>query len=50
MEYKPPFTINDNIINLLAEICELVGHVSVLHKTGISPILNVRNIMYEEFD
>ena len=43
MEYKPPFTINDNIINLLAEISELVGQVSVLHKAGISPRLRRAN-------
>ena len=25
MEYKPPFSINDDIINLLAKTSELVG-------------------------
>lgn len=43
MEYKPPFTINDNIINLLAKISELVGQVSVLHKDSISPKLRREN-------
>lgn len=43
MEYKPPFTINDTIINLLAEISELVGQVSVLHKDSISPRLRREN-------
>ena len=32
MEYKPPFSINDDIINLLAKTSELVGQVSILHK------------------
>ena len=27
MEYKPPFSINDDIINLLAKTSELVGQV-----------------------
>lgn len=43
MEYKPPFSINDNIINLLAKISELVGQVSVLHKGSISPKLRREN-------
>lgn len=43
MEYKPPFSINDNIINLLAKISELVGQVSVLHKDSISPKLRREN-------
>lgn len=43
MEYKPPFSINDNIINLLAKISEFVGQVSVLHKDSISPKLRREN-------
>ncbi|MGN0162801.1 MAG: Fic family protein [Candidatus Ornithomonoglobus sp.] len=43
MEYKPLFTINDNIINLLAQVSELVGQVSVLHKDSISPRLRREN-------
>ena len=43
MEYKPPFKINDNIINLLAKVSELVGQVSVLHKDSISPKLRRDN-------
>ncbi len=43
MEYKPPFSINDNIINLLAKISELVGQVSVLHKDSISLKLRREN-------
>lgn len=43
MEYNPPFSINDNIINLLAKISELVGQVSVLHKDSISPKLRRKN-------
>ena len=34
MEYKPPFSINDDIINLLAKTSELVGQVSILHKSS----------------
>lgn len=43
MEYKPPFTITDNIINLLAKVSELVGQVSILHKSNISPKLRREN-------
>lgn len=43
MEYKPPFTIDDSIINLLAKISELVGQVSVLHADHISPRLRREN-------
>lgn len=43
MEYKPSFSINDNIINRLAKISELVGQVSVLHKDSISPRLRREN-------
>ena len=43
MEYKPPFTLNDNIINLLAKISELVGQVSVLHKDSLSLRLRREN-------
>lgn len=43
MKYKPPFSINDNIINLLAKVSELVGQVSVLHKDSISPKLRREN-------
>ena len=43
MEYKPPFSINENIINLLAKVSELVGQVSVQHKDKISPKLRREN-------
>ena len=43
MEYKPSFTINDNIINLLANISELVGQVTILHKDSLSPKLRREN-------
>ncbi len=42
MEYKPPFEMNDSIINLLAEISELVGRVSILHGS-INPRLRREN-------
>ncbi len=43
MEYKPPFTANENIINALAEISELVGKISVLHKEVLNPKLGREN-------
>lgn len=43
MEYKPPFTITESIINLLAQVSELVGQVTVLHKDSIMPRLRREN-------
>lgn len=43
MEYEPPFSMNDNIINLLAKTSELVGQVSVLHKNNTSLKLRREN-------
>ena len=43
MEYKPPFTVNDKIINLLADVSELTGKVSILHKDKLSPMLRREN-------
>ena len=43
MEYKPPFTMTDNIINLLAAVSEQVGQVTILHKDTISPKLRREN-------
>ena len=43
MEYKPPFTVNENIINLLAGISEVIGRISVAHKDIISPRLRRGN-------
>lgn len=43
MKYTPPFEINDRIITLLAQISELVGQVSVLHKDSINPKLRREN-------
>lgn len=43
MEYKPPFTVNENIINLLAGISEIIGRISVAHKDIISPRLRRGN-------
>lgn len=43
MEYKPPFTITESIINLLAQVSELVGQVTVLHKDSITPRLRRAN-------
>ena len=43
MEYKPPFLINDNIINLLAKASETVGQISVVYKNTINPTLRREN-------
>lgn len=43
MEYQPPFSINDTILQLLADISEMTGRVSVLHKESISPRLRREN-------
>lgn len=43
MEYKPPFLMNDNIINLLAKISELVGQASILHNDSIDLKLRCEN-------
>ena len=38
-EYKPPFSINDDIINTIAEISELIGHISVTSGLSSNPKL-----------
>jgi len=35
--YVPPYTITDNIINLIAEISELVGSISVSSNMNSNP-------------
>lgn len=40
MEYKPPFSINDNIINLLAKVSELVGQVSDQETDQVKTLLS----------
>lgn len=42
-KYTPPFQQNTKVINLLAEICELVGRVEVTHRDIISIQLRRQN-------
>ena len=42
-EYVPPYTITDNIINLIAEISELVGFISVSSNMNSNPKLRRDN-------
>lgn len=42
-KYTPPFQQNTTVINLLAEICELVGRVEVTHRDIISVQLRRQN-------
>lgn len=42
-EYKPPFQMTDRLTVLLAEISELVGRITVLHKGTLSPHLRRAN-------
>ena len=42
-KYTPPFQQNTTVINLLAEICELVGRVEVTHRDVISVQLRRQN-------
>ena len=35
-EYEPPFQLTATIINLLADICELVGRVEIAHRDTLS--------------
>lgn len=42
-KYAPPFQQNTTVINLLAEICELVGRVEVTHRNSISIQLRRQN-------
>lgn len=42
-KYTPPFQQNTTVINLLAEICELVGRVEVTHRDIISIQLRRQN-------
>ena len=42
-EYKPPFQMSDRLTVLLAEISELVGRITVLHKGTLNPHLRRAN-------
>ncbi|HIV80477.1 MAG TPA: Fic family protein [Candidatus Avanaerovorax faecigallinarum] len=41
--YNPPFHITDKITSLIAEICEQVGRISIMHEKTISPHLRREN-------
>lgn len=41
--YKPPFTMTDEIVNLVAEISELLGRISMQGKMQINPRLRREN-------
>ncbi|MDO5062120.1 MAG: Fic family protein [Peptostreptococcaceae bacterium] len=41
--YKPPFTMTDEIVNLVAEISELLGRISMHGKMQINPRLRREN-------
>lgn len=43
MEYKPPFTVSEKILSLLADISELIGGIRVTERTGINPRLRKAN-------
>ena len=38
-KYAPPFQLNADVVNLLAEVCELVGQVEVSHRDSMSVLL-----------
>lgn len=42
-DYQPPFKINDQILNLVIDISNLLGHIEEKHKTLISPRLRKAN-------
>ena len=42
-EYKPPFHMTDRITNLVADICEQVGRITVLSHGNLNPHLKKEN-------
>ena len=42
-EYKPPFHMTDRITNLVADICEQVGRITVLSHGNLNPHLRKEN-------
>ena len=42
-KYAPPFQLNADVVNLLAEVCELVGQVEVSHRDSMSVQLRRQN-------
>ncbi len=43
MPYKPPFTITEKTVNLVAEIIELVTRITINEVEGINPKLRRDN-------
>lgn len=41
--YPPPFHATDKMTLLIAEICEEIGRITILHKGSISPHLRREN-------
>ena len=42
-DYNPPFKTTEEITCLVAEICELVGRINVIHGDSINPHLRREN-------
>ena len=43
MDYKPPFTLSEKILNLVAEIMEIVTKLTMVEVEGINPKLRRNN-------
>lgn len=43
--YEPPFHLNEAAVNLLAEVCELVGRVEMAHGEAMSVHLRRKNLI-----
>ena len=43
MDYKPPFTITDKTVNLIAEISELIGKIHIRERMDANPHLRRKN-------
>lgn len=42
-EYKPPFHITNEMMNLIAEISEQVGRITVQGKVSVKCLSNIRD-------
>ena len=43
MSYIPPFTVSDEIMSLVAEIAEIIGHLSATMEQLPMPLLRKKN-------
>ena len=43
MSYVPPFTVSDEIMSLVAEIAEIIGHLSATTEQLPMPLLRKKN-------